>query len=180
MQPTEKTMQPTLTHWCGRQVIERLPYVMTAEVVVTAGVKGIRVEEADLFYRMARPFVVQEIVLRLTALDEHDAVVDPQPTVLDRLITLRLSDFSKNHRIAADLPFRRLPHGEVIWTPRSPMVMERAEGFEAVFDGRESFAIAGVKTPICAIRAQLSLEGETLVLAPFTNEQLGDAPGPVA
>jgi len=176
-------MQPTFTHWHGRQIITRLPYVMSTEVHVHADAKGIPATAGDLMHRVDKPFDVQEIVLRLTALDAHGAVIDPQPTVLDRFVTMRLTDISKNERIANDLPFRRLPGGEVVWAPKSPLIVCRAEGFEAVFDC-ESFTIAGrlysnPLTQIEAIRIRLSLEGETLILAPSMEKHPGDAPGAV-
>jgi len=51
---------------------------------------------------------------------------------------------------------------------------------------RKSFTIAGTKVPVKAIRIQLSLEGETLVLAPAMEKtgpsmiSVGDVPNPAA
>ncbi|MGH2725938.1 MAG: hypothetical protein ACRDKS_03075 [Actinomycetota bacterium] len=170
-------MSERFTHWAGRRITQRLPYTMSSEVVVPENTRGIQVKDGDLIHRMDKPFDVQGVVLRLTALDAQGAVIDPQPTVLDHFITMRFSDMSKNDRIANDLPFRRLPGGEVTWSPRSPLVMHRAECFEAIFDGRESFATAGalISMSVKAIRIRLSLEGETLCLAPPMEVRTGDA-----
>jgi hypothetical protein len=169
----------SFTHWLGRQIDLRAQYTKTATIVVREGDKSTRMKDSDLVHGMDRPFDVQEIVLRLTALDEQGAVIDPQPTVLDRMITMRFFDVCKNERIANDLPFRRLPSGEIIWVPRSPLVMHRHEAFEALFEARESFAIAGAKVAVKAIEIRLSPEGETLVFAP-TIDRSRDAPSQTA
>jgi hypothetical protein len=169
----------SFTHWMGRQVSFRLPYTKTATITVREGDKDTRTKDSDLVHGMDKPFDVQEVVLRLTALDEQGAVIDPQPTVLDRMIRMQFFDASKNERIATDLPFRRLPSGEIIWVPRSPLVVCRAEAFAAIFEARTSFAIAGARVAVKAIEIRLSLEGETLVFVP-TIDRSRDAPSQTA
>jgi hypothetical protein len=164
-------MKMETTEFNGRRVVFRLPYTMTTEVVVKGEAKGVTAKDTDLMHRMDKPFEVQRIMLRLTGLDTDGRVLDPQPTVLDRLVKVRLTDVSKNERISNDLPFRRLPGGEAVWAPSAPIVMVRTEGFEAMFETRK-FELAAPDTPdakassLALIRVQLSLEGETLVLAP--------------
>lgn len=167
-------MHEDFTHLLGYKVCAQIPHTMSTEVVVHENAPHVKTGDESLVHRMDKPFRVHQIVLRLTALDEHGAVIDPQPTVLDRFITMRLFDSNANELIANGLPFRQLSGGELVWTPMPLLLMRRAECLEPIFHGRESFAITGVntqafaitgvRTQVKAIRVQISLEGVVLLL----------------
>lgn len=49
-------MRENFTHWCGRPIVERLPYAMSTEVTVGPDAKGVLADELDLMHRMDKPF----------------------------------------------------------------------------------------------------------------------------
>ncbi len=156
------------------QVIDRAPFVKAGEVIVRAGNKA---QSIDVEHAMDRPFEVPTIIFKLAALAEG-AVVDPQPSVLDRLVKVSVFDVGRNHPVGNSLALQPLDDaGTYQWTPAKPFQLRRGDTLQILVDGRESFDIAfnGARKRIDAIRVEATLEGALLTyeMSPMVKSATG-------
>lgn len=155
-------------------VIAREPFSRSGEVVVRAPRtkeegpnKGYVIPDKACTHNMDRDFEVTHLTFKLTALADG-AVTDPQPSVLDRLIQIHLSDLSRNQVIGNAVPLRAVDDESVFrWAPEKPVTMRRGDAWQITIDGRESFDIAfdGQRKRVDAIRVEVAFEGELLLYA---------------
>jgi len=171
----EHTPAPASKRQVSTIEIDRAPFTKRGEVVVRQK-ETLLVPERGTTHVMDKTFEVASIVVTLTALAE-DAVCDPQPTVLDRLLTIEVTDTRRGQplgviNLAADGP------GVYYWNPRQPIGMHRGDALQFRVVGRDSFDIAfdGVRKRIDAIRVEVALEGELVQYADVKFE--GEAPLP--
>lgn len=156
------------THYTGRPVILRTPRNESIEFVVKANEKTV---VGEINNNMDKLFEVPRVLVKLTALADG-VVVDPQPTVLDRLIKFGLNDLSLNERVAATqredvkrtsgLPLRHVADTTYEWVPESTVVLWRSSALQFEITPRESFIIAwrGERRNIDAIRVEITLDGD--------------------
>jgi len=147
------------------QVIDRSAFVKAGETIARASLKG---QIINVEHNMDRPFEVPIILFKLTALAEG-AIVDPQPSILDRLVKISVLDVGRNHPIGGALLLQAMDsQGTYGWEPTKPFKLHRGDALQFVVDGRESFYIAfdGLRKRIDAIRVEATLEGALLTYAP--------------
>lgn len=153
--------------------IDRVPFNKRGEVVV-------RQKETDTVvasHTMDKLFEVSSIVVTLTALAEN-AVCDPQPTVLDRLISIEVTDPGRAQSLGVLVLSAETGPGVYFWSPKKPIVMQHNDALQFRVIGRDSFDIAfdGARKRIDAIRVEVTLEGELVEYTKATFE--GEAPLP--
>lgn len=174
----EHTPAPVPARQASTIEIDRAPFTKRGEVVVRQK-ETLLVPERGMTHAMDKTFEVAAIVVTLTALAEG-AVCDPQPTVLDRLLTIEVMDMGRNQPIGTLILAPESPEGTGVycWTLKKPIVMRRGDALQFRVVGRDSFDVAfdGVRKRIDAIRVEVALEGELVQYADVKFE--GEAPLP--
>lgn len=156
--------------------VDRAPFNKRGEVVVHQ--KEIaHIDDRATTHVMKKPFEVSSIVVTLTALAEN-AVCDPQPTVLDRLIYIEVMDPGRNQSLGVLVLSPENGPGVYFWSPKRPIVMQHNDTLQFRVVGRDSFDIAfdGARKRIDAIRVEVALEGELVEYTKAAFE--GEAPLP--
>jgi hypothetical protein len=154
----------------------RLPFNRTGEVILKAGAKNVTFPAEAFTFNHDKPFELAFVTFKLTALAEN-AVCDPQPNVLDRLITVRMQDSYRLHPVG-NLTLMSIGDGVFRWTPLKPMQLHRGTVLQLSVDGRDMFDVAfdGARKRIHEIRVEATMEGEQLVLGPRPSNVGVEAP----
>jgi hypothetical protein len=171
------------THYVGRPVTMRLPRTESVEFTVRANDKP---HLGEICNNQDKIFEVVRVTVKLTALADG-AVPDPQPSVLDRLVKIGLTDISKNERIASaqredlkragGLPLRQVTDSTFEWIPTEPIAFWRSEGLEfqvvprgtpksTAADAPQMFLITfrNERREIDAVRIEITIEGANCIL----------------
>ena len=161
-------MPSQITSISGRVVIGAQPYAITAEdhVKATAEIGAQAIKQLMLLHQMDRPFEVAQLRMQLTAKNHSGALLNPQPTILDRLIRARLWNISTNVEISKSLVFA-YADGVYTWTPEEHFLLWRGEGLECAVVATEAFHLYNIES----ILVRLSLEGVALMVAPPSLEE---------
>lgn len=161
------------THYFTRPVSLRVPRNESIENVVKANDKTV---VGEIVNNQDKLFEVSRVLVKLTALADG-FVVDPQPSVLDRLVKVGLVHLSMNERVASTvredvkrtsgLPLRHVADTTYEWTPETMFTLWRGDTLQFEITPRESFQIAyrGERRAVDAIRVEITLDGDNCHLA---------------
>lgn len=167
--------------YAGRDITFRLPYNLYAELAVDANTKGQAFQEAAFLHNVDKPFEQHRWIIRVTGLDEDSAILEPQPTTLEKRVKLRIQDVSKNENQtkAATVVENFMKANEGTWELEEPYTFVRSEGYQVTVDVA---ALPNVCVNTAAVDAtcnsivvactqvlvQMNLQGYLLIVAPPT------------
>jgi hypothetical protein len=170
--------------YAGRDIKFRIPYNLYAELDVDANTNGQVFPEAAFLHNVDKPFEIHRWFFRVTGLDAEDAIVEPQPTTLEKRVKVRIQDVSKNENVtknATTIETLQLAN-EGTWEYDEPYTLVRSEGFQVQLDVGAlplvcaNGAAAGqtctsIATAITQVRTSINLQGYLVVVAPPTEER---------
>lgn len=162
-----------------RHVIDRVDYSRSGEILIKAGPQNLQLDEKVGTFNLDRTFEVAFLTFKLTALADG-AVVDPQPSTLDRFIKIRALDATRNSPIG-DLPLVAVGDGSYRWTPQRPLLFDRGDCWLIWCISRESFdlAVDGKRKRVDQIRVEISFDGELLRYATVSDKTKFEAEAPL-
>lgn len=143
----------------------RIPYTMPGELVVGASASGEFFPDGAFNFNIDKPFEIERMIVRLTALDSDKLVIEPQPTTLQKRVRLTITDTSKNEdltkaRTTVETLISSLDGGDGSWEWYVPYTIVRSEGFTI---GVDSSALpAGVEN----VKVEISFQGYLIVIQP--------------
>lgn len=150
--------------FAGKLITFRLPYSMPGEIQLSADSQGVQFPEATFLHNVEKPFEIHRMIVRLTGLDDSvPPVVQPvQPTILEKLVRLRITDTSKNEVLTknAQLVETLVKLNEQTWEWDEPYTLVRSEGFQVAVD-----TDAGYPADTELIRAEVTFQGYLIVIA---------------
>lgn len=154
------------THYAGSYISWRSPYSMPGEIIVTPGQAGVAFPESSFNFSVDKPFEIERLIIRLSALDANNNVLDAQPGTLEKLIRLSIEDVSKSQlltkaRTLVETLINSREGASGSWEWYSPYTIERSEGFQAIVDAATAFPVGTDK-----IRVEATFQGSLLVIAP--------------
>lgn len=147
-----------------QQIRFRIPYSMPGEKIVEPNASGDFFPEATFLTNVDKPFEIDRLTIRLTALDANKAVLDVQPATLGRRIRMTIQDTSKNEKLTkashmVDSLISSEQGAAGTWEWYVPYTMVRSEGFQVGIDAL-TFP-AGTSF----VRVDLSFQGSLIVIA---------------
>lgn len=155
-----------IPHSFADQVITfRIPYSMPGELVVEPNASGVFFPEATFLTNVDKPFEIDRMYVRLTALDENKDVLDVQPGTLGRRVRLSIGDTSKNEKLTksahiVDTLISSEAGAAGSWEWYVPYTMVRSEGFQI---GIDTLAMpAGTDF----VRVEIAFQGSLIVIQP--------------
>jgi hypothetical protein len=167
--------------FAGRDISFRIPYNLYAEQVFDANQNGGSFPEASLLHNIDKPFEQHRWIMSVTGLDANDAIIEPQPTTLEKRVKLRIQDLSKNESItkSATVFENFLKANEQTWELDEPYTLVRAEGYQVTVDvgALPTICVLNQTDPDCTattpvtctqVRVQINLQGYLIVVAPPT------------
>lgn len=142
----------------------RIPYSMPGEQVVEPNASGEFFPEAAFLVNVDKPFEIDRMVVRLTALDENKKVLDVQPATLGRRIKLAVNDTSKNEKLTkashlVDTLISSVEGSDGSWEWYVPYTMVRSEGFNVGIDALDFPAGTSF------VRVSISFQGSLIVIS---------------
>ena len=145
----------------------RIPFTMPGSILVLPSTNGTFFPDGAFNYNVDKPFEIERMIVRLTALDQDNNVLDVQPTTLEKRILLSITDTSKNE----DLTKARTPVEVLInaltaggtWEWYVPYTIVRSEGFAIAVDAL-TFP-SGTES----VRVDISFQG-SLIIIDFPSE----------
>jgi hypothetical protein len=141
-------------------VIYRSPYSISDDAVVEEGYAS---ELIELTNKTEHPFEVSHVAFKLTALAQS-AIADPQPTVLDRLITVTGGRFDRDEDFGDNLVLHSADGAGLFYWTAQPTVLAQGDSIAFRVHGKKSFVIAheGRQKRVDEIHVEITLEGELL------------------
>jgi hypothetical protein len=142
---------------------------MPGELIVAASVSGAQFPDATFLHNIDKPFEIHRMIPRLTGLsDATPPVVNTaQPEdVLERLVRLRINDFSKNELLMkAPQLVDTITKGtaEKTWEFAEPYTLVRSEGLQISVD---TLAFPVLSPVVASIRVEIAFQGFLIVVAP--------------
>lgn len=167
------------SHFAGRQINFRRPYIIYADADRPASTNGYIFPEASWLVAEDKPFEIHRCIIRLTAKDSEGNILEPQPTTLDKRVRVRILDFSKNEMLTknATLVGAMFKQNEYVWEWDDPYTLVRSEGFQVQVD-TDAFpsvcnlvACEPISTPVTLVRVEVAFEGFSLFIAPATESR---------
>lgn len=143
----------------------RIPYSMPGEIILAANASGEFFPEATFLVNVDKPFEIERMVVRLTALDASNVVLDVQPNTLEKRVRLTVSDTSKNEKLTkaahlVDTLISSEQGSDGAWEWYVPYTMVRSEGFQI---GVDTLAFpAGTEN----VRVEIAFQGSLIVIQP--------------
>lgn len=147
-----------------QQIRFRIPYTMGGELVVEPNASGVFFPEATFLTNVDKPFEIDRMFVRLTALDDNKQVLDAQPGTLDRRVRLAINDTSKNEKLnkSSQLVSTIITSEEGdsgTWEWYVPYTMVRSEGLMIGIDTLDMPAGTSF------VRVEISFQGSLIVIA---------------
>jgi hypothetical protein len=135
---------------------------MPGELVVQPNASGVFFPEATFLTNVDKPFEIDRLQVRLTALDEDKKVLDVQPAGLDRRVRLSIQDTSKNEKLtkSAQMVSTLISRNVGSWEWYVPYTMVRSEGFAIGIDTLD------LPAGTSYVRVEISFQGSLIVIAP--------------
>lgn len=157
LQPLGDTRLPT--HWAGRRIVMRVPYLMPGEVTVAAQGNG-DFDSGDFLHSTDKPFEIHDVIGHAAQLTNAIPVADPAPDI-GEFWRVTIEDFTKNQVVtkAAALARTVFDADSFVWRWRAPYVLLNSEGFRV--NVQNIIAAGGA-----SIRAAVAFRGFLLVLEP--------------
>jgi len=160
------------THFAGQLITFRVPVSMPGELTVQASQSGQQFPEATFLWNQDKPFECHRMIVRLTAFDNATppAILTNQPTILEKLIRLRVADTSKNEDLTKNAHLvDTLICSEVgscgSWEWDDPYTLVRSELFTVSVDSQ--VFPAGTTN----LRVEIAFQGFKIVIAPPTESR---------
>lgn len=142
----------------------RIPYSMPGELALDADSQGVQFPEATFLHNTEKPFEIHRVLIRLTSLDGSTPPVvnAAQPTIMDKLVRLRITDTSKNEVLTknAHLIDTMLKNNERTWEWEDPYTLVRSEGFQVAADTDANYPNGTTQ-----IRLEVAFQGFLIVIA---------------
>jgi hypothetical protein len=149
--------------FAGKEIRFRIPYSMPGELQLDAESQGVQFPEATFLHNVEKGFEIHRVIVRLTALDDSTPpiVLATQPTILDKLVRLRITDTSKNEVLTknAQLVDSLLKDNERTWEWEDPYTLVRSEGFQVACD-----TDANYPDGTTYIRVEITFQGYLIVI----------------
>jgi hypothetical protein len=149
--------------FAGKEITFRIPYSMPGEMQLEADSQGVQFPEATFLHNVEKCFEIHRVLVRLTALDDSTppVILTTQPTILDKLTRLRITDTSKNEVLTknAQLVDSMLKDNERTWEWEDPYTLVRSEGFQVAVDTEAGYP-AGTEV----IRVEITFQGYLIVI----------------
>ncbi|UCC72087.1 MAG: hypothetical protein JSV86_17215 [Gemmatimonadota bacterium] len=161
--------------FAGKTITFRIPYSMPGELIVASNTQGTQFPDATFLHNVDKPFEIHRVLVRLTGLDDNDAVIPAQPANLGKLVRLRLQDTSKNEALtkAAHLVDTLLSANTETWDWEDPYTLVRSEGFQVQADTQVLGNVCSpdancdlVSTAVASVRVEIAFQGYLIVIAP--------------
>jgi hypothetical protein len=155
-----------IPHSYDDQVIKfRIPYTMPGELVVEASASGEFFPDGAFNYNIDKPFEIERMIVRLTAIDAEGEIIEAQPTTLQKRVRLTITDTSKNEdltkaRTPVENLISSLAGGDGSWEWYSTYTIVRSEGFTIGVD-TSTFPDGTEK-----VRIDISFQGNLIVIQP--------------
>jgi hypothetical protein len=153
--------------YADQKIKFRSPWTQGAELLVKANQSGIFFPDAVFQHNIDKPGEFERMYVRLTALNEQQQVIFPQPaeTDLQKVIRLAVEDMSKNQNLTKNVTLAETIISSVegdkgSWEWYVPYTLVRSEGFTVAVDSL-NFP-AGVEF----IRVAISFQGSLTVIQP--------------
>lgn len=165
--------------FAGKDITFREPFEFSADLSVVAG-DSVQYVDKQFLESSSKPFEIHRVIPRLTAyytVDDVLTILEPQPTILSRLIRLRMQDLSKNepNTKTTTLIDTLTKANEETWEFEEPYTIVRGEQFQVSIDAASSFGFTPFSTLISAldpvptidsIRVELTFQGFHIVIGP--------------
>jgi len=163
----------------GQLITFREPYEFSADISVAAG-DSVQFPDKTFLEATSKPFEIHRVIPRLTAFFTVTSVLtimEPQPSILSRLIRFRMQDLSKNepNTKTTTLLDTVVKDNEQTWEWEEPYTIVRGEQFQVSIDAAASFGFTPFSTLISAlspiptidsIRVELTFQGYHIVVGP--------------
>lgn len=171
--------------FAGKDVTFRIPYNIAAELDVGPNRSGIVFPEASFLHNVDKPFEIHRVKIGLTGKGtpvgfSSPIILEPQPTILDRLVRLRILDFSKNENLTKSATLTRLllRRDTDAWDLEEPYTIVRSEGFQVQVDtlGEPGDIFTNVvildaniepeRVPVQLVRVEVNFQGYLNIIGP--------------
>jgi len=150
--------------YAGKEIRFRIPYSMPGELQLDAESQGVQFPEATFLHNVEKPFEIHRAIIRLTALDDSTppVILAAQPTILQKLVRVRITDTSKNEVLTknAQLIDSLLKANEETWEWYEPYTLVRSEGFQVSCDTDATYPEGTTY-----IRAEITFQGYLIVIS---------------
>jgi hypothetical protein len=161
--------------FAGKDICFRVPHSMPGEHTIEANAPGQQFPEATFAHNIDKPFEIHRMIVRLTAFDGSDppVILVVQPTVLEKVIRLRVTDTSKNELMTknahlVDTLISSVEGDKGFWDWEDPYTLVRGEQFQIGVDS----LVFPVSTPETEnIRVEIAFQGFLIVIAPPTEQR---------
>jgi hypothetical protein len=156
--------------YAGKDITLRIPYSMTGEATYAANLNGQVMQDTLFGHQMDKPLEVHRMIVRLTAFEAGGAILEPQPTTLDRRVQIRVKDTAtgENMNKAAQRLSSLKKINEDTWEWEEPRTITKNEGFEVSVDTGPYNMVPAPANATTAIRVEVTFQGYLIVIAPPT------------
>lgn len=154
------------THYADQLITWRSPYTMPGELIIEAGQSGVVFPESAFNFSVDKPFEIERVIIRLTALNANDEVLDVQPPTLEKRIRLSIEDVAKSQlmtkaKTLVDTLIGSTAGSSGSWEFDDVYTIERSEGFQVAVDAAALWPVGTDK-----VRVELTFQGSLLVVQP--------------